>query len=700
MAEGDQREPVVTPKDAADFKRRVAEREKKRREEAQRREDAKKLAEAKKSGKGSPRPNNPGLKNDPKISKSTREKRAKAREKEEQRAQTELKLEKKELGSESPAAPDLANLGLRKNVNDIVRQNEYEGDPDGSPSVPYASSEAITEALTGTSTEGLPDEDAKLVESVRKEGVHAAIGSLSDDPTMRTLYAEDEFDGSGSDIDEPIREADKQKAEREAKKALEQWVKLTEKKTEELMKLMTKAAALQDAYTRSAQKMLTEISGNAYKGAASLGMQLTGKQLTAVKTQKAALTKTTKTADKNEKEKPYNREQYSFTGNLNRLADVWSVGTNASQEPPDPDDDRFWRDMSDCIPCMQWTWGETDVLLDDLLAILKADLDARISIFLDLKALFDGNPVLDELCQIMKMFKNLCPQDLLSLIAMLVVRTIQLLESMRTDLGGMLKDIIGTFLRPLIHGLSGFLNLYGTFLWDQVDCILNIIQTSTNVLSQTHTAMPWADDKKNWLDSTSEAMQETDDWMRKKAIPGVASIPDVFTEYTIGTVNKSMTFLGQKIDLLLDTILEYCHIDFIRSDKEMGFQANLMAVATMIDIGKIFYDWYKQGNDYFELCSEEGVNQFIDEVNDAIPNVNLVNADDPSSDPTSGTRIPRSGDPIPGDPGNTPGGPGMGGAQSASTSGKTKIEFSIKSCLNIGNSNEADLLSRWAQELQ
>jgi hypothetical protein len=464
---------------------------------------------------------------------------------------------------------------------------------------------------------------------------------------------------------------------------------LTGKSPDELAKLIVSISDAADKYMKEAASALTAGEGTATKGAIAIGMQPTARQLVAAGTNRRVLKETLDTVDRNESAGPYRRSQYSFTGNLNRLAGVWSVGTNASQEPPDPDDERFWRDMKDCIPCMQWTWGDTDVLFGDLQAIFKADLDARISIFIDLKSLFEGNPILDELCQISKMFQNLCPQDLLALIAMLIVRTIQLLQSMRIDIGGMLKDIISTFLRPTISGLSGFLNMYATFLWDQVDCILNIIQTTSEVMSAAHVATPWADDKKNWLDSTAESAQEADDWVRGKAIPAAAGFPDEITKFMIGSVNKSMTYLADNLDMLLDTILEFCRVDFVKSDKELGFQANLMAVATMMDIAKIFYDWSKMGSSY-ELCSSEGAEAFIDLVNRSIPNVDVVNIDEAQSQDEGTPRgsLPRGG--------RTPGStttPTLGSVK------KAKVEFSIKSCLNTSNSNEADLLSKWAGEL-
>jgi hypothetical protein len=609
--------------------------------EAQRKKDLKK----KESGGivGKLRPSNPGLSSDPREPKADREKRKKREKDEYLRAQAQIDLDS-ETQDEDQGPGDFP-----KNLQD--RQRTGESYYDKYPQADLKDSSDTTEKNMGSSDRA---DNLEEFSSAEDKDVPFTGPPAPEDPLL---------------------------------------LKLRDMAAEGLTKLIVELASAMDKYTSNAERSIVKADGKAYKSATAVGMKLTTKQLVATSTNKAALSGTLKTIDKNESVGPYNRSQYSFDQNLSRLANVWSVGTNASQEPPDPDDERFWRDLEDCIPCMQWTWGEMDVLWDDLTAIFQADLDARISIFQDLSGLFEGSPILDELCEILKMFQNLCPQDLLALIAMLVVRTIQILQSMRTDLGGMLKDIISTFLRPTINGLAGFLNMYATFLWDQVDCILNIIQTTSEVMSQAHVAMPWADDKKNWLDHTAEGMQGTDDWVRNKAIPAAAGLPDQLTKFTIGTVNKSMTYLGDKLDMMLDLILETCRIDFVRSDKELGFQANLMAVATMIDIAKIFKNWYDNGSD-FDLCSEEGASTLIDTVNRSIPNINVVNVDANVDRRMPGDTVPRR------TPGRTPN-PALpeGQPTSSADTGRSRVEFSIKSCLNTSNSSEADLLSRWAGEL-
>jgi len=136
--------------------------------------------------------------------------------------------------------------------------------------------------------------------------------------------------------------------------------------------------------------------------------------------------------------------------------------------------DALFRSLKDCIPCqLDWDWKDFD--WSKLKELLKLDLKSRFAWLLDLEGFLDDRSWINHLCHILGLFKNLCPKDILPLIAMLTAFLMRTLDAIKLNLTGALKDILGMILRPYIAGLEDFLNMFIQFYVDQIQCILNLL---------------------------------------------------------------------------------------------------------------------------------------------------------------------------------------------------------------------------------
>ena len=152
--------------------------------------------------------------------------------------------------------------------------------------------------------------------------------------------------------------------------------------------------------------------------------------------------------------------------------------------PSGQNHEQLFKNIKDCLPCnFKWDWKDFD--WDRLKEILEMDLKSRLKFLDDIEGLFNGNPILDELCKFLHMLRDLCPKDILVLIAIMTSYITRVLEQIDFNLESALSDILSGLLRPYIGGLEDFLTIYLQFLMDQIDCILNSIENAAMSIKQT-----------------------------------------------------------------------------------------------------------------------------------------------------------------------------------------------------------------------
>ena len=401
---------------------------------------------------------------------------------------------------------------------------------------------------------------------------------------------------------------------------------------------------------------------------------------------------------------------------------AWSQGLPARNPE---NDDKFWADLKDCIPCgLDGSWWDgtkgqlvsIEAVWDDLLDILEADMNSRISMFTDLESIFEGNDVLEKLCQIIAMLKNLCPQDLVSIALLITTYINQLLAQIQLNIAGLLQGILSGILRPFIAGLQGFLNgIFGIFL-QELECIMNLIISTADA---TAAALEMIDEK----DPAARALRSGAQGMRKfnedlsKAAGGFSKmiskdIPKAITDM----MREAIAGIERGIVEITSALFDALKLDWLKSNSQIGLTGNLKAIATVLNIIEIIIE-LSNGKSIEELCSdEESILNLIDEINEHSPN-QVINTDPGNSPDSHDTGDPglsnipifRLNDGPEFNPRRTPSerpapdteGTGTGtGTGRRGQGGDTKyIPFSLKDCMKKPSKGDAEIFSNWIQEL-
>lgn len=352
--------------------------------------------------------------------------------------------------------------------------------------------------------------------------------------------------------------------------------------------------------------------------------------------------------------------------------------------------DRLFKDLSDCIPC-NLKWSLQDFDWDRLKAILLADLKARLGFLNGLGDLFNGNPILDELCQILHRFKDLCPQDLLVLIGVLTAFIMRVLDSIDFNLVSALNDILSSLLRPYIGGLEDFLNMYLQFLLDQIDCILNSIENAAQSLvglSISNDRGPKAlhFNKKLTSDKADETLEDIADTSRKtrKEIHNFADqltgSPDDIAGYIRSIGQEAIDWIELKLTKVQDALIDLLGGEWLITQDNISWYEQVKAVATIIDICEVIV---KLG-DIDDLCTEENTRNIVEQLNSRAPNGTSILIDGQTS--STSTRAPSAT------------------SQQLSQpkfSGTTvkQFNFALKNCLKKASPSEEALLRQWTTEL-
>lgn len=366
-----------------------------------------------------------------------------------------------------------------------------------------------------------------------------------------------------------------------------------------------------------------------------------------------------------------------------------TVDVTEVAEPVSRDRSSLFKDFEDCIPCNE-NWLPEDFDWSRLKAILLADLKSRYGFLLDLEDIFKGNQFLDQLCQILQLFKNLCPKDLIVLIGILMAYIGRVLDSISFNLASGVGDILGTLLRPYISGLEDFLSMYLQFIIDQIDCILNEIKTNALMLKglsisntrgpkaiqfeQPLTTQSMDDVLQGIADKTDEAREAIRASQATDAYSDVASFIEEISKDVISWVEDNL-------NKVQDAIIDLLGGEWLLTRNNISWLEQVRAIATLIDIMEVIVKLGTQK----ELCTEDNIRSIVTQLNDRLPggDVILVDAsDDSNSRPTPS----RSGATQ-----NTK-------SLTGSSSGKT-FKFSIADCMKAPSPDQQAQMLQWMGEL-
>lgn len=416
------------------------------------------------------------------------------------------------------------------------------------------------------------------------------------------------------------------------------------------------------------------------------------------------------------------------------------IQTVLSAAAPDPrtgqrrDTESLFRNLKDCIPCNQkWDWKDFD--WSKLLELLKLDLKSRFAWLLDLEDFLDDRSWLDELCAFFELFRNLCPGDLLPLIASLVAFLMRTLDAIKINLTGALKDILGMMLRPYIAGLEDFLNMYIQFYVDQIQCLLNLLIITSDQASKVQLRSlkeevggalgikvepskdpPWKLDPDNPVrvafETTNRAAIKVDKTInedRRRLVRGVANLefldgqndPDSLSgipvisavprllNFIVAKTRSGVEWIEDQAAKIQDAMIDLLGGEWLITKTNMSFAQDLKAVSTIIQILKAFLAI----GDFSGLCDENNVRKVIDILNDDRPDSVIIDEDVEETGPlAAGVLLPS----------NSP------SRVDGSTNNQTGINtndragparFSLKKCFRSLNETEQNKLERYIAEL-
>lgn len=361
--------------------------------------------------------------------------------------------------------------------------------------------------------------------------------------------------------------------------------------------------------------------------------------------------------------------------------------------------ERLFRDLEECIPCSKY-YGMGDFDWSRLKDILKLDLAARFQWITQFERMLGQNEIAWKLCQIMQLFKNMCPQDLLRVIALLVAWLTKTLDSIEINLDGLLKDILGAILRPYIIGLEDFLNIYLQLMVDQLDCIINLIVVSAQELRDLKVSNTLGPDKiqfekdvitgrgDKFLDKTAQLGKRASKLINEDREDVIRNISNDLPAGIVGLLEDSVEWLETQAIKIQDFLIDILGGEWLVTGRNMSLYEQMKAVTTLIHILQVIHTLAK-GED---LCNEDNIRDVIVEINDRLPDVVVIAEEVDTVPSIEGRTRPEFGDES-GNPEDR-----QNSAAPPSLAVQT-IPFSLSSCLQKPDDVSAEQIDRWIRGL-
>lgn len=400
----------------------------------------------------------------------------------------------------------------------------------------------------------------------------------------------------------------------------------------------------------------------------------------------------------------------------------------------------FRDDLTDCIPCSFDTNWE-GLNWDKLKAIFEADLQRRLRWLDDINLVLfgdGGNPILDEICRLIRAFAPMCPQDLVALISLMTASLMRNLEAFNFNFSSAIRDIIGQLLRPYVANLQAFISTFLSSLTSRFACIANLLETSADLLQNASVvtsvtvknvkdepgkpvtyssgnpvldedgnpvyepqrrtgAMKWDVRHRDFFDKKSAEYQyignvESAFGEAEKALKdphgyGLRQLPVDPVKFVRDQMDSAMDWVEGKLIILEDTVMEFLHTDWLNTSSSLSLVANLKNIAQIIDLLEVIRE--VAGGNLIEKCTDEIVLLIIEGLDARSP-------DTIEEAPDLGGRATQSGQRV---------APWSDGAEDAvapqeeqRTSAVNTVSVNLGGCLSPSAKN-VDLLSQWMREL-
>lgn len=368
---------------------------------------------------------------------------------------------------------------------------------------------------------------------------------------------------------------------------------------------------------------------------------------------------------------------------------------SSSSETPDNIEDQIdtrsiFKNLKDCIPC-NTKWNLKDFDWSRLKDIFQMDLKARYRFLLDIEDLFKGNKVLDDLCLILQMLRDICPSDIIILIGILTAYIAKTLSQIEFNLASALTDLLGGLIRSYMGSLEDFLSLYLQFLVDQIDCILNSIQVSADAVRDLKIENSQG---KDFFKFKQDLTGENVDGVAQD-ISDNAARARVFLKEKTKNIGIDSADPALMIKEITTQVLDWVELNLIKAqdcvtdllggewlvtEQNLSFLEQVKVIATLIDIFEVIVSL---GN-VDELCTEDNIRRVVDKINQRNPDIIITTGD--SFVPGTTSRIPVSASPV--QPSTPP-----------EQTSRSSFSFAIKDCLSKGKPSDSALIRQYIGEL-
>lgn len=314
------------------------------------------------------------------------------------------------------------------------------------------------------------------------------------------------------------------------------------------------------------------------------------------------------------------------------FAEAGVIGSSLSPEiQTQVNSDKLFRNLKDCIPCNRnWEWQDFD--WERLKDILSLDIESRFAWLTDIDDLLNDNSILDRLCQFMQAFKNLCPQDLLVLIAMFTAWLYKTLDSIKFNLEGILRDVLGMVLRPYISGLEDFLNAYIQFFVDQIECILNSIITTAAELEDLSISNDLGPDFLHFdtdvitgkgdeaLRTTQNVVKRASQLINEDRKVLIHKLTDDWPTQLVQLSRDALEWIELQVIQTQDMVIDLLFGEWLVTGENISYAQQLKSVATIIQLLKAIYSLGIQK----DWCTEDNAVRIVEFLNNRLPDTVIV----------------------------------------------------------------------------
>ena len=140
--------------------------------------------------------------------------------------------------------------------------------------------------------------------------------------------------------------------------------------------------------------------------------------------------------------------------------------------------------LTQCIPCFNRLLDMDALLPDgDLLEVHLMNIKVRTDILDKVTSIFDDPGFYVDICALLKMFSHLCPQDLLSILALLTQYLAKLNLEVNFNLDFIIQ-LVGPILSPFLEALSAWLDKWIQLLLNPLKCVLDHINETIFIAQQ------------------------------------------------------------------------------------------------------------------------------------------------------------------------------------------------------------------------